>query len=35
LKLAFNHSDFKKGGFVPAVAAIIEGSRFSLTLPGL
>lgn len=27
--------DFKKGGYVAAVAAMIEGSKYSLTLPGL
>lgn len=35
LKVAFTVPDFKKGGYVPAVAAIIEGSQYSLTLPGL
>ena len=35
MKLAYTVADFKKGGYVPAVAAMIEGSKFSLTLPGL
>lgn len=35
LDVAWTIPDFKKGGYVPAVAALIEGSRFSFTLPDL
>lgn len=32
---AFTSEDFKKGGFVAAVGALMEDSRYSLTLPDL
>jgi hypothetical protein len=35
LRVAFTEADFKKGGFVPVVAALIEGSKFALTIPDL
>lgn len=33
MKLAYKNDLFKAGGYVPVVAALLEGSRFSLTLP--
>jgi hypothetical protein len=35
LEEAFNSADFKKGGYVAAVGALLEDSRYSLTLPDL
>lgn len=35
LKVAFENVNFKKGGYVPAVSALIEGSKYSLTIPDL
>lgn len=35
LKVAYTNAEFKKGGYVPAVAAMMEGSKYCLTLPGL
>lgn len=34
-QLAYDHVDFKNGGYVAAVAALHEGANFSLTLPNL
>lgn len=33
LKQGFSEMNFKQGGYVPVVAALLEGSKFSLTLP--
>jgi len=33
--VAFRNETFKQGGYVPVVAALLEGSRFSLTIPQL
>jgi len=33
--VAFTSADFKKGGYVAAVGALHEGSRYSFTLPDL
>lgn len=35
MKVGFTVPDFKKGGYVAAVAAMMEGSKYSLTLPDL
>ena len=35
LEEAFTSQEFKKGGYVAAVGALLEGSRYSFTLPDL
>lgn len=35
LEVAFTSAELKKGGYVAAVGALIEGSRYSFTLPDL
>ena len=35
LEEAFSSAEFKKGGYVAAVGALMEDSRYSLTLPDL
>jgi len=35
LEVGFSSAEFKKGGYVAAVGALIEGSRYSFTLPDL
>lgn len=32
---AFNSAELKKGGYVAAVGALVEGSRYCFTLPDL
>ena len=35
MKQAFSVPEFKKGGYIPAIATLIEGTKYSLTLPDL
>lgn len=35
MEKAYEKEEFKKGGYVPAVSTLIEGTKYSLTLPDL
>jgi hypothetical protein len=35
LEVAFTSAELRKGGYVAAVGALLEGSRYSFTLPDL
>ena len=35
MKKAFSSDDFKKGGYIPVVATLLEGTKYALTLPDM